>query len=103
VYVKFLSVCVLFLIFSLTAYTEEEFINILLITLVPMLLIWFPCVVEDFTYGAGGSWLGLGDGPRISKRTPKILLVVFGWVLLLVLFPAFFLNLLKINALARDL
>jgi hypothetical protein len=48
-------------------------------------------------------WLGLGDGPRISKRTPKILLVVFGWVLLLVLFPAFFLNLLKINALARDL
>lgn len=47
-------------------------------TIVPVLMIWVPEEVNNFTLGTGGI-----DGPVINKPTPAFLISVFGWLALL--------------------
>ena len=46
-------------------------------TLIPVLMIWFPEEINDYTLGL------TGEGSTIDKPTPAIFISGFGWLILL--------------------
>ncbi len=43
----------------------------------PLVLIWFPEEIDEYTFA---TW---DKGNRIDKHTPPVMIVMFGWVILL--------------------
>lgn len=68
-------IAVLLAVFNLES---KEVFAITIGTIAPVLMIWFPEEVNNFTLGTGGI-----DGPVINKPTPAFLISVFGWLALL--------------------
>jgi hypothetical protein len=50
---------------------------LLLAVIPPIILIWFPEQVDEFTFGL---W---DRGNRIDSHTPPLMISIFGWVILL--------------------
>jgi len=56
---------------------KDALVRIAIAMVVPLLLIWFPEQIDDYTFG---SWY---KGNRIGVHTPPLLIAMFGWVILL--------------------
>ena len=70
------------LVFAVADGDGRELFGVFVGVLVPVVLIWFPEEVNDFTLGM------LWDGSVIDRPTPPALIAGFGWVLLLLVVVA---------------
>jgi hypothetical protein len=61
-------------------------VGVLLAVTPPIILIWFPEQVDDYTFGL---WY---KGNRIDSHTPPLMIAIFGWALLLLEASAIFLR-----------
>jgi hypothetical protein len=52
-------------------------LRVVLIMAVPIVLIWFPEQIDEYTFG---TW---DRGNRIDTHTPPAMIALFGWVILL--------------------
>ena len=55
-------------------------------SLIPVLIIWYPEEVNDYTLGL------TGEGRTIDKPTPAFMISGFGWLILFAIALAFFFN-----------
>jgi hypothetical protein len=62
---------------SLASMESNEAFVMTIGPLVPLMMIWYPDEINDFTLG----WTG--EGGTIDKPTPGFLISGFGWILLL--------------------
>ena len=56
---------------------KDGLVRIAIAMAIPLLLIWFPEQVDDYTFG---TW---DKGNRINVHTPSVMIAMFGWVILL--------------------
>jgi len=56
---------------------RDGLVSIALAMAAPLALIWFPGQIDEYTFG---TW---DKGNRIDKHTPPLMIVIFGWVILL--------------------
>jgi hypothetical protein len=59
-------------------------LNYCLFTVIELVLIWFPEVVNDYTLGL---W---NNGYKIQNQTPTTMIAGFGWILLVLVNAALF-------------
>ncbi|MCU7801635.1 MAG: hypothetical protein KZQ92_13330 [Candidatus Thiodiazotropha sp. (ex Lucinoma borealis)] len=65
------------IILALLSLESKEIFMAILGTLIPVLMIWYPEVINDYTLGI------TGEGGTIDKPTPPFLISGVGWLVLL--------------------
>jgi hypothetical protein len=56
---------------------KNGLLSIAIAVVAPLVLIWFPEQIDEYTFG---TW---DKGNRIDRHTPPVMIVMFGWVILL--------------------